>query len=218
MSSLKFKGAIAAAAAALVLAGAALGIAGAQQTPTPTPGGPTGPHAERHEQFLSTLAAKLGVSTDRLKQAFEETRRDLGLPDHRAGASGGHPGGPMLGPALGVAAKAMNLSVDPLRQDLPGHTLTEVAQAHNVEPKIVADALKADAIARVDRAASAGWLTTERADQIKQSIDTRIDQLMTRQFPAAGQTGAWSPADRPAARFHDAGPRPGWSPSTGPRF
>src|SRR5215216_3386374 len=131
MSSIRFKTAVAAAVAALVLAGAALGIAGAQQTPSTAPGGPTGPHRERHEQFLSTLAAKLGVSTDRLKQAFEETRSDLGLPDHRAGKSGGRPAGSMLGPALGVAAKAMNLSVDQLRQDLPGHSLTEVAQAHN---------------------------------------------------------------------------------------
>jgi hypothetical protein len=218
MSSIKLKGAIAAAAAALVLGGAALGIAGAQQTPTPTPGGQSGPHSQRHEQFLSTLAAKLGVSTDRLKQAFTETRSDLGLPDRRAGAIGGRPGGPMFGPAFGVAANAMNLSVDQLRQELPSHSLTQVAQTHNVDPKVVADTLKAEAIARVDRGVSAGWLTTERADQIKQGIGARIDQLMTHQFPAAGQTGGWSPADRPAARFHDGGPRPGWSPSVGPRL
>ena len=179
-------------AAALALGGAAFGVAGAQQVPTPTPGaaaqaGPRGDHQQRMQQFLDTVAAKLGVTPDRLRQAMAEARAELGLPDRRPGPFGG-PGG-MLRHGLDVAAQAIGITPAQLRQELPGKSLADVARAHNVDPARVAGTLKADANARIDQAVSAGRLTADQAAQLKQRAATQIDQLMTRQVPA-----------RPAAR------------------
>src|SRR5581483_3695316 len=112
--------------AALMLVGGSLGAVGARElpvlaaTPTPTPtAASASPRQQRQEQFLATLAGKLNVSVDQLKQAISDTRAELGMPAHPLGPGGlrgrGHrpgggpgalaprPGGP-FGAALGAAA------------------------------------------------------------------------------------------------------------------
>ena len=192
MRSVLTKRGVLAAVAALALVGAALGVAAAQQTPTPSPtpgdrapSGQAKSGQERHEQFLNAVAAKLGVSADRLRQAMDEARRELGLPERSAGEWHGRAGGP-IGEGLSVAANALGISVDQLRQELAGKTLADVARAHNVDPATVARALKDAANARIDRAASAGRIPSDQVAQIKQQIAERIDQLMTRQVPTGG--------------------------------
>jgi hypothetical protein len=198
--------------AALTMVGAALGVAGAQQTPTPSPSpsvpatrppstqqppsitpgpgnrGPSGQapadRQQHHEQFLNSLAAKLNVTPDRLRQAMEETRTELGLPDRSNGGPGGRGGGRFA--SLEAAAQAIGITADQLRQELPGKTLAEVAQAHNVSPTTVANALKADANARIDQAAAAGRIPSDQVAQAKQRAADQIDQKMTQQAPAAG--------------------------------
>ena len=203
--------------AALTMVGLALGAVAAQQTPTasPTPTAPaTGGSStqrspalvpspgtrtpsgqgssgqDRHAQFHNALATKLGVSPDRLRQAMMETRQELGLPDHGP-KMGGHRGG--FSEGLSAAATALNISVDQLRQELPGKTLTAVAQAHNVNPATVASALKTAANSRIDAAASAGRIPTDQVAQAKQRASDRVDQLMTQPAPAAGQRGPGAP-------------------------
>jgi hypothetical protein len=200
MASTGFKTAIATGIAALAIGGAMLAFGGtaadvvtAQQAPTasPTPGTTspsTGPGADRkahREQFLNTLAGKLNVSADRLRQAMDETRRELGIPDRPRGGFGMH-GGAGFGRALEVAARAVGISVEQLRQELPGKTLADVARSHNVDPTTLANALKADANARIDQAAAAGRIPTDQVAQAKLRAAERIDQLMTRQAPAGG--------------------------------
>ena len=136
-SNLPVKRGIAALGIAAVLGGAAVGIAGAQQTPTPTrppgalatPGAP-GQRSQQEDTFLAAVAAKLGVAAEKLKQAIADTRNDLGLP---AGSGGfgfgpgpGHrgPGGPVV---FDTTAKAIGISADQLRQELPGKSLADVA-------------------------------------------------------------------------------------------
>ena len=220
------KRAMAAAGAAVVLGGAAFGVAAAQ---TPTPASPASPTRsagtaqvapdQRDEQFLTTLASKLGVTVDRLRQAVTETRQSLGLPDRGGvGGPGGH-GGPGRpggfgrgGLSLTTAAQAMGISADQLRQELPGKTLADVARAHNVDPNAVASALKVAAAGRIDQDVTAGRLTAEQASQAKQQANTRIDQQMTQQLPtggparAAGQPG--SPRATPPVATATATPRP----------
>jgi hypothetical protein len=200
MASTGFRTAIATGIAALAVGGATLAlggvaanVVGAQQAPTasPTPRSappttsPGGDKQAHHEQFLNALAAKLNVSPDRLKQAMDETRRELGIPDRPRGGFGMH-GGAGFGRGLEVAAGAVGLSVEQLRQELPGKTLADVARSHNVDPTTVANALKADANARIDQAAAAGRITADQVAQAKQRAAERIDQLMTRQAPAGG--------------------------------
>jgi transposase-like protein len=191
MVSAKLKRAIAVAA----LGGATLGLGGttayvvsAQQTPTPTTQTTPGPNQgrqdeqARRDQFLSSLASKLNVTPDRLKQAIDQTRQELGIQGGPGGRRGGERGG--FGMELNTAAQAMNLSADQLRQELPGKSLADVARAHNVDPNTVANALKDAATKRIDQAVTDGRIPADRAAQMKQDLSSRIDQMMTRQVPA----------------------------------
>lgn len=192
---------LAAAGVALLLGGIVAGAALAQQVPTPTPtrapGAATpqpGQPGARYDQFLDALARRLGVTADRLRQAIGEARQDLGLPQTGPGPFG--PFGKHAGPGFGfrgagrvsldVAAQAIGISADQLRQELPGKSLADVARAHNVDPTRVADALKADAGARIDQAQQNGRLTAEQAAQAKQQANARIDSLTTQPFPVRG--------------------------------
>ena len=208
------KRAVVAGAAALTLTGAALGVAGAQ-TPTttqtapsqttpstpsqttpsqPAPGNrapnnqgtPGQDRQAREQQFLAAVASKLGLSTERLQQAMDQARQELGLPEKGEGFRGGPGGRHGFGGGLDAAAQAMNLSVDQLRQELAGKTLTQVAQARSVNPTTVANALKADANTRIDQAAAAGRIPGDQVAQAKQRAAERVDQMMTKQFPADG--------------------------------
>ena len=201
--------------AALMLIGGSVGAVGARELPvlaaTPTPtssAASTSPRQQRQEQFLSTLAGKLNVSVDQLKQAISDTRKELGMPDHPLGPGGlrgrGHrpgggpgafaprPGGP-FGAALDAAATAIGIPVDQLRQELASSTLQDVATAHGKNPKDVADALKAEATQRIDQAVSAGRLTSDRANQLKQQLDNRIQFVMTHTFPPFRPHGRGGP-------------------------
>jgi hypothetical protein len=82
-----------------------------------------------------------------------------------------------------VAAQALGISVADLRNELPGKTLTQVAQAHGKNPADVATALKNAANQRIDQAVTAGRLTAERAAPMKARIAEQIDTLMTRVVP-----------------------------------
>src|SRR5690242_1257233 len=90
MPSLKVKRLLAAGGVAAVLGAAAIGVASAQQGPTPTPtraaGTPPPAQAtaraqiqQQQDKFLSSLASKLGVSVDKLKQAIADARQETGL-------------------------------------------------------------------------------------------------------------------------------------------
>ena len=216
-SSTALKRGAMAAGAALLLAGGAAGVVGAQQaTQTPRASVTPGPGAQQaqqlRDQFLGTLAGKLGVTVDNLKKALTETRKELGVPDKHFGPFGrlrpgpggrggpGGPGGPgmpgfardLLGLGLDTAAQAIGITPEQLRQELPGKSLSDVAKAHNVDPSKVATALKNAASARTDQAVANGRLTAEQATALKQRESEMIDELMTRQLPvppAPGQPG-----------------------------
>jgi hypothetical protein len=226
--TLALKRALVAGAAAAAVGLGALGItvATAQQNPTPTataapartPGAAAGPRQQVFDTFLTTLAGKLGVTKDKLQQALQDTRQELGLPDRGAGGfpfgpggvreghGFGRPFGPgdaagpgaLFGTSLETAAKAIGISVDQLRQELPGKSLADVANDHKVAPSKVAEALKAEATSHIDQAVTNGRLTADRAGQMKQRLTQRIDELINHKTPA--------PGTRPAP-FGGRGPR-----------
>ena len=163
------KRALAASAAAVVIGGASIGVAAAQTTttngmpPAAQPG--RGPGLEvQSSTFISALASRLGITTDQLQQAIDGARSDVGSADggpvSRPGGPNGDGGGPRLagGFPLDVAAQAIGISTDQLRQELAGSTLTQVATAHGKNPADVATALK-------------------------NAASQSIDQLMTQQLP-----------------------------------
>ena len=189
-------------AAVLVLAGAAVGIASAQSAPTPTT---TSQPAAKAQAFLDALAKRLNVSTSTLQQAISQARTDVGLPAGNTlpggfGHQGRGPGGPRgFGAELNAAAQAIGISADQLRQELPGKSLAQVAQAHGKNPTDVATALKNAAHQRIDQAVSAGQLTADQATQRKQQIDQRIDQMINQVLPQGGQGGPRGPRPSPSA-------------------
>jgi len=127
--------------------------------------------------------------------AVVNVAREFGLAPQRPAfvgngqTRGGAPAGG--GAQLGVAAQAIGISVDQLRQELASATLAQVAQTHGVDPSAVATAMKDASNAQLDAAASDSRLTPDQASQRKLQTQQRIDQLMTQVAPlsAAGRVG-----------------------------
>ena len=95
-----------------------------------------------------------------------------------------------MGGGLDAAAQALGVSADQLRQELAGgQTLTQVAQAHNVDPSTVANALKQAANAHIDQEAAAGRIPADQVDTAKQRAAERIDQMMSQTGPQRGPAG-----------------------------
>jgi hypothetical protein len=189
MTSTTLKRIVAAGAAALVLGGAAIGLAYAQATPTtptPSPGVTRPAPSQEHQRYLDALAKRLGITTEQLKEAMAAARSDAGLPADADGyGHGGH-----RGVALGVAAQAIGITPQELRQELPGKSLAQVAQAHGKNPADVATALKNAANARIDHEVTVGEATADQAAQRKQMADQAIDQAMTRVWSPPGAAPA----------------------------
>src|SRR5205823_2310825 len=125
----------------------------------------------------------------------------------------GRPSGPgfgkgpagVLGSATNAAAQAIGITLDQLRQELPGKSLADVAKAHNVDAKKVSDAIKADLNAHIDQAVANKRLSADQAAQAKQRASDQVDQMMTRQVPQRPPNGRPGPPGQPG----QSGARPG---------
>ena len=180
--------------ATVILVGAAVGVAAAQQSPAPSPSPGTTTQQQRpgFNAFLDALAKRLNINRDQLNQAISGARSDVGLPAN-GGFPGRGPGGPGprgfafgRGMELNTLALALGITPDQVRSELPGKSLTQLAQAHGKSAGDVANALKNAEHQRIDRAVANGRLTADQGNQAKQRGDQRIDQLMTRTFPQGG--------------------------------
>jgi hypothetical protein len=188
--------AVAAGAAVLVLGGSAVGIAAAQTTPTPAGGAAQSQQGQRpnFQAYLDALAKRLNITTAQLRTAMSQARTDVGLPATGpgpfgpGGQHGRGPGG--QGPRgfgdLNAAAQAIGISADQLRQEIPGKSLAQVAQAHGKTADDVATALKNAAHQRIDQEVSNGHIQAADAAQRKSAIDQRIDQMVNQVMPQGG--------------------------------
>lgn len=180
-----------AAIAALVLGGTAIGVAAAQQSP---PSSPQAQNGGRGAQFLAALAKRLNISTDQLQQAMAGARQDVGLPANQGGPGGnpGGPGGNFRGPGgrgmflrgeFQAAATALGLTPQQLMQQLPGHSLADVAASNGKTTDVLVTALTDAANQQIATAVSNQRLTADQAATIEQNLSTRIQQAVTRTFP-----------------------------------
>jgi hypothetical protein len=189
---------LAAGAAVFLLGGSAVGIAAAQTAPAPSPAttAVAGQGQPGYQAFIDALAKRLSITSATLQTAIGQARTDAGLPAGGGfGPGHGGPGGPGgpggrggpggFGRNLSTAAQALGITVDQLQQELPGKSLTQVAQTHSKNPADVATALKNAAHQRIDQDVASGRLTADQAIQQKQQVDQRIDQQMTEVKPAA---------------------------------
>jgi uncharacterized protein YidB (DUF937 family) len=88
---------------------------------------------------------------------------------------------------LNTLSQALGITTDQVRSELPGKSLTQLAQQHGKNPSDVSNALKNAEHQRIDQAVANGRLTADQGNQAKQRGDQRIDQLMNRTFPQPGQ-------------------------------
>jgi len=180
--------AILAAVGALVVGAAVIGTALAQQTPTPSTA--AGQQARGPQQFLNLVASKLGVTPDRLQQAFQEARQELGI-QQGPGGFGRHGRGPegrervrgMMQEGLQIVADQLHISVDQLRTELPGSSISAVSRNHGADPVQVATALANAASQRIDTAVASGRITADQAARMKQRVGEMIQRLMDRELP-----------------------------------
>jgi len=192
------KRAIIGGALAVVIAGGAglastSGSASAQTVPTPA--ATEVAKGAQHEAVLKALAAKLGLSVEAVRTAMQEARKTAGVGG--APKSGGNHA--VAYGALEAAAKVIGITEEQLDAELPGKSLAQVAQAHNIDPAVVKAAMVANASARVDANLAAGKTTAERASARKAMLSDRFDRLMAHVHPAKPAGAAGARGQRPPA-------------------
>jgi len=180
--------------AALVIGGAAVSVAAAQQAATTPAGnqdvvvfstsGAAGDPGKRRDEWTKALANKLGVSVDRLQQAIEDTTKEVGFPPPPLlgpSAMVGVPGAMVMkiGSPFASAAKVLGISEDQLQKEqAAGKSLADIARAHNVDPKVVGDAIKAQRRADIDKAVADKSVPAELADRMRSHIDEEVDHIL----------------------------------------
>ena len=102
-----------------------------------------------------------------------------------------------------IVARTLNASEHEIRREWSEQPLAEVARAYNVEPSVVAEALKTDEHARLLREAAAGRLPPNAVEQMRgmfaKVVDTWLALPLQATVPDAPQL-APLPADAPARR------------------
>ena len=86
-----------------------------------------------------------------------------------------------------AAAEYLGLSLAQLRQQLPGHSLAQLAEAQSAQGKSVQgleDAMVAAVKAKLDKAVANQRLSQARADKILAKIQNRVDNIVNRVHPA----------------------------------
>jgi polyhydroxyalkanoate synthesis regulator phasin len=137
-------------------------------------------------------ASQATQAKQQVDQRIDQQMSQVGPPQGGPGGPGGGrgPGGPGgFGRNLSAAAQAIGIPVPQLQQELPGKSLSEVAQAHGKNAADVATALKNAAHQRLDQEVTSGRLTADQATQQKAQVDARIDQQMTELVPTAATGG-----------------------------
>ena len=85
--------------------------------------------------------------------------------------------------ALGIAAETIGVSRADLRSQLrDGKTVAEIAQANDVEPQAVVDAIVTAANERIDKAVVEGKITAERAAAAKARVPELARKLVDHEF------------------------------------
>jgi len=151
---------------------------------------------QRQDKFVATLAGKLGVSSDKLRQALKDTQQEVGpvpllFGDGKAAIGVGDTAISITS-ELAPAARVIGISEDQLKQELAGKSLTDVAKAHHVDPQKVSTAIKSARETDLDSAVQSGKLPAELARNIKSHLDSEIEMLMRVVRPADGCLGEFN--------------------------
>jgi transposase-like protein len=139
---------------------------------------------KRRDEWLKAVANKLGVTSDRLQTAMQDATKEVGFPGPLlppVAIAGTLPPGAFkvhIDSGVAAAARALGLSEEQLRKEWPAKSLTDVAKAHNVDPKVVAEAIKAQRRADLDKAVAEGTLPANAAAKLKSHLDQEMEHFM----------------------------------------
>jgi hypothetical protein len=192
--------------AALVIGSAATGAVLAQQQAAGTPvnvkedvlffveaGEPgTFDPAAKHDAWLKSVAGKLGVTSDKLQQAFTDASKDVGMPfafPPFIGAPHAATFTLKIEPHFAAAARALGITEDQLKQEMRTKSLADIARARGIDLKVVRDAIKAQRVAELDKAIADGKLPANMADRLKSHLDTEIEHQMNMRVPDGESRG-----------------------------
>ena len=143
-----------------------------------------------------------------LAGAQEDEPADQQAPNPEGEGGPCRGGGRHKGALLEAAAAAIGIEQDALREALQNdQTIAQVAQANNVDPQTVVDALVADVSARIDQRVADGDLTQEEADAKKAELPEKMTAIVNGERPERPEGegeqeqegGAEQPADTTAS-------------------
>jgi hypothetical protein len=145
------------------------------------------------EALVAALDAKLDrlVSLNRLTQAqadqrlarFQDRVDELVsrvFPERGARRHGAR----LVGGVLRAAAQYIGITPRQLRQELAGHSLAQVAEAHGKTSAGLQEALVAAVDAKLDRLVARQRITQARADTLLARFQDRVDELVNRIWPS----------------------------------
>jgi hypothetical protein len=127
------------------------------------------------------------VTPERLDQAMTEVAKEQGM--HGLPLLGAAPGivkpfasGEMFAlkvdPGIAAAAKALGMSEQDLKKEWPAKSLSDIARARNVDPKVVSEAIKAQRRADLDKAVADKKLSAQAAERLRSHIDMQVEMMM----------------------------------------
>jgi hypothetical protein len=193
-------------AAVAVLGVSAVGVSIVQAQSAPATSTPTSQQQQAQnlrQKYLEALANRLHITVDQLQQAITGARQDAGLPPAGQRPNGQAPRGPrgaagfagfggFLGKEADAVANLFHEDTAALKAELPGKTLAEVAQAHNVQTSDLVNTIVTTANQQIDQMAQQRNIPADRVASMKQRISERVQAFVTtHRFPAHG-TGSRS--------------------------
>jgi hypothetical protein len=96
------------------------------------------------------------------------------------------------GPGLEAAAEALGMEVEALREALAGgQTLAEVAEGAGVAVEDLVAAMVAEATEHLDAAVEAGRITEERAAEVADGLQDRVEARVDGELPEHGPGGGF---------------------------
>jgi uncharacterized protein (DUF433 family) len=140
--------------------------------------------AEAHDvDVQKVIDALVADGKERLAEAeaaLPERMKDLVNGELRLGRGGpGHVRG-LLHAGLDTVSTAIGITESDLRDELQdGKTIAEVAEAHDVDPQKVIDAVVAEATKRIDEAVADDELTEERAADLKENVEEHATRFVS---------------------------------------
>jgi uncharacterized protein (DUF433 family) len=147
--------------------------------------------AEAHDvDVQKVIDALVADGKERLAEAeaaLPDRIKELVNSDLPIGRDGPRHGG-LIHAGLDTVSTAIGISVDDLRSELEdGKTIAEVAEAHDVDPQKVIDAVVAATTKRIDEAVADDKITEERAASMKENLVDHATRLVNETRPPGGR-------------------------------